>query len=259
MSNNPLCEKIDAVLDPQKINKNKLKEGLGKYIYLINKFSGEGMDVEFKEVYSNFFDFHHFRGGDKFHGNKDENILDEYCEEYYVYMGRNKPNKELSLKRVLEYIVQLQKERNFTTIRIESVFSSKLLSMINPIDRPPWDNIVEGNLMELKIIDASEVKVLHDSKLETDERACAWDVFYAKICELYKDFVNRKTVARESWMNLFDEVFDQWHKDYFLNKEKEEKWLKWLRNKHFSKADMRSSITDVKIIDLILWCRKNDR
>ena len=251
MKNNPLCD-----LNPQRknIDVDELKKELGKYVYLINKFRDGGMDSEFKNVYTDYFDFFHFRGG-KRDEKPDEKVLDEYCEGYYTYMEKNRYHKYLSLKDVLAHIVKLQKERNLTPVRVEGVFASKLLSMINPVDRPPWDSVVGSNLEKQGILKALEIKIPKSVGVPENERICAWDTFYTKICELYKDFVNRKTEAREAWMNLFDQIFDEWYEEYICNKKNGEEWLKWLRGKPLSKSkqDMRASITDVKIIDLILW------
>jgi hypothetical protein len=179
---------------------------------------------------------------------------DVFKDGYHTYLDSNKNNKELTLKEVLECLEKLP------PYNVERSFGSKLLSMINPVDRPPWDSVVEHNLEILGILDALEIKVPSDTldkdkEINTTKKICAWDTFYTEICELYKGFVVVKTVSRKQWMNQFDQIFDEWYAEYFLDETKNAKCLKWLREKHFSKQDMRRSITDVKVIDLVLWCR----
>jgi len=264
MQNNPLCE-ID-ILDEkiqEKIQRDDLKDGLGKYIYLINEFCDKEMNVlegersvQFQEVYIDFFQL--FDRGLSTEKQK------ESCLKYFEVMQDLKTNPKFAqkymgdgcentaFKMVLQRLYPIQE-------KVEKSFSSKLLSMINPVDRPPWDSVVKGNLKKFGILEALGIKVPPDTLDKDDKdrnvakKICAWDTFYTKICELYKDFVNRKTEARKNWMNLFDEIFDEWYKDYFLNETNDAKWLVWLRKKYFAKQDLRRSITDVKIIDLILW------
>ena len=244
MKSNPLCE-IDILSEEiqAKIQRDDLKEGLGKYIYLINRFHDENVFEneefkEFKKIYDNFFQLAMPERNPKFR------------DQYHEYMRRGKNNKEMTLKEVLMHLKELHNEQNHR-VEVEGSFGSKLLSMINPVEKTPWDSEVETNLRKFGILKALGIKVPNNK--DVNERICEWDTFYTKICELYKDFVNRKTEARETWMNLFDQLFDEWYEKYFLCEKKADVWFKWLRERHFSKQDLRKSITDVKIIDLILW------
>ena len=243
MSDNLLCEKIDAILDSKKIDQDKIMAGLGKYIYLINKFDDGGVDAEFQRVYNNFFAINAAKG-----------LTEEFKDGYYKYMKKKKADKELALKKVLLHLKELPPNR------VEASFGSKLLSMINPEDRPPWDRIVRRNLHELKILEALKVRGIKIPPV-ANANICDWDVFYVEICKLYKEFVKKRTESREKWMNLFEQIFDQWYSEYFSGNRggNGEIWkicFTWLRNKRFSKEKMRKSITDVKIIDFILWGRK---
>ena len=233
MSNNPLCA---IEISRQQIETEELKKELGKYIYLINnvrqaKVSGTS---EFRDVYHNFFTF---RGKLA----KWEVFL-KYCE----YMQECVKKNRVEFKEILG---RLHDDCKIVT----PVFSSKLLSMLNP-DMPVWDSVVVKNLGLEK--EKPKHHYLYQGKKypNIDEL----DEFYSKICSIYEDFFSRRKTDVKKWTDFFDrKIFNDWYNEYIRDdRGTGDIWkicISWFREKKLSKEKIRASITDVKIVDLLLW------
>lgn len=90
----------------------------------------------------------------------------EYYKKYYNYLQEQRNNKELSFSEIINYFYQ-------TLGRVETSFSSKLLSIINT-DMPVWDKYVleNLNLHPIKSWKSSEYRI--KQSIETYEVLCKW-------------------------------------------------------------------------------------
>lgn len=111
------------LLDLDKVNKNIIKEGLQKYLYIIKEFSS--LNEPTREFTRRFNNFYRIRQGSKFY------------ETFYSLMFQYK-NKNVEFGDILKIL--------FKEIgKVESSYTSKLLHTINP-NKPIWDKFVLMNL-----------------------------------------------------------------------------------------------------------------
>ena len=222
------------------------RKGLAQYIYLISKFhefcDGErnlSEDNTFKGVYNAFF---------KLGMKRKKDDLEKFRVGYYEYMNREKKNKDLTLREVLENLKKLPRSR------VERSFGSKLLSMIDSENNPPWDENVKIILQKTGILWTRKTK--KGMKIPSNDCIFEWNGFYTDFCEWYRRFINSKDTVAVRWIEQFDSWFKKdWYKWYvnFLDKKKKQDWIGWLDKKQFTKEKILENITRVKKIDLILW------
>jgi hypothetical protein len=229
---------------------------LAQYIYLINKVYTKPFlaDQDFQIVYSEFFNLRGTlgtAGGDA-------------RREYFQYMREHVQNRELAYETVLTYLREQTSEVNV-------VFGSKLLSMVNPDEKPPWDGKVEGvirpYLEKMGVEIPSDKKNTKKYKGKDDEYICAWGDFYGNLCRWYTGFIGKP--EGKDWLEQFKKWFDkEWckwcEKEFLPTKEnKLSKTIKpvhqWFCDQSYSLPDdidrIRECIKPVKVIDLILWQR----
>ena len=105
-------------------NWDKLKNGLDKYISIMQDFESTDVSAELK-FQTKFKGFYRIRRNQ------------EFCNQYFSILQEHKKNKMLSFENVLTALL--------TTGKLEASFSSKLLATINP-ELPVWDKEVLRNI-----------------------------------------------------------------------------------------------------------------
>lgn len=292
MRNNPLCDlykkepnAAECFLRKPRPNEKKplaIKKGLAQYIYLISRFNEKTIDVptdkNFQTVYKVFFDLRYGEG---------------FKKPYYKYMQdcmdvsknarlqRYNENLKTVLNKLYEETERTTK-REKTKKTFEPVFGSKLLSMLYQKDLPPWDSKVEDALTPyLPYLDENPGKKIPDrykDKKKEIPNFDEWDRFYERIYEWYKDFVDRQKRDKQSWLEQFDEWFkkdwNDWHTETVKRYEAkvgrmkrknitkptkpvkaEEIVCQWFIDTLPDLTERSVIISDVKVIDLILWQR----
>ena len=193
----------------------KIEDRLGMYLYLINVVDkvDVAQDRDFQNIYSTYFTF---RGK-----------MWTESSKYFNFMQQRKNDNTLTFETVLKC---LSGRLGFVT----PSFSSKLLSMINP-DKPVWDSEV------LKKLDMKAPS--HGSK----ERIKRIGDLYTEIGKEFDDYLST-VEARERIKQ-----FKGWYKG-FLSREEAKRWTnRFYERFPHPKYAFKTNLTDVKIIDLILW------
>lgn len=154
---------------------NAAEKGLGQYQNLITKLHmvDVSQDKDFQKAYNGFFRMRQRKA--------------EYYSDYYQFMElhKNDPASELSFQTILYHFYD-------AFGRVESSFSSKLLSIINP-NMPVWDKYVLGNL---------GMKTPSSTTSGRLEKTVA---LYESICDWYQSFM--LTEDARMMVSLFDEAY----------------------------------------------------
>ena len=264
MSDNPLCklfgklknnsETVEGILE-------ELGEELAQYIYLIDEFNDEDLNLlegkrgrQFRETYTNFFGL--FKQG--LEKKKQEKArlkhfeIMQKCRKNHDFV-RKCSKMDCKSSAFKEVLLCLHSIRKFT----EKSFGAKLLSMMNPAVCPPWDSNVETVLKpHLPSLGNSKRKKLPGSK-DFD----GWNTFYMKLCVWYEEFVNEDIKKKTGWINQFYQWFDNqwypWYEQKILNAQKDELNDGIIKpvclTKSYKKYSIKDIIKPVKIIDLLLW------
>ena len=226
---------VEALL---RIRSPELQKGLTQYIYLVHRFHSKEMGEDFQREYNKFFGLNGVRGRNEV-----------FKKGYYKYMECNRGNEELSFKEVLKALKKLPPGN------VERSFGAKLLSMINPKKFLPWDENVKESLKKIGVF--SQGKAEFGIKVPSKNCICEWDEFYTKYCEWCRTFI--KSAQGKRWIAQFNDWFSNEYWDWFTNSSRKTKTIdalvKWLHEEGYTKKakSIQNSITDVKVIDLILW------